>query len=122
MAEWALTALLLPLFTKNSAKAAQALLLLSLQILLRPIRFCLQAPKNRKNAHCDLLNEGKLAAFALTEPGAGSDAGAVSTSAVKDKEAGTYTLNGAKAFITNGGIADTYLVFANTRKPAASAA
>lgn len=43
-----LTALLLPLFTKNSAKAAQALLLLSLQILLRPIRFCLQAPKNRK--------------------------------------------------------------------------
>lgn len=62
------------------------------------------------------MNEGKLAAFALTEPGAGSDAGAVSTSAVKDKEAGTYTLNGAKAFITNGGIADTYLVFANTRK------
>ena len=52
----------------------------------------------------------------LLLPGAGSDAGAVSTSAVKDKEAGTYTLNGAKAFITNGGIADTYLVFANTRK------
>ena len=55
-------------------------------------------------------------AFALTEPGAGSDAGGVATSAVKNKEAGTYTLNGTKAFITNGGIADTYLVFANTRK------
>ena len=76
----------------------------------------LAGTEEQKKAHCDLLNEGKLAAFALTEPGAGSDAGAVSTSAVKDKEAGTYTLNGAKAFITNGGIADTYLVFANTRK------
>ena len=76
----------------------------------------LAGTEEQKKAHCELLNEGKLAAFALTEPGAGSDAGAVSTSAVKDKEAGTYTLNGAKAFITNGGIADTYLVFANTRK------
>lgn len=72
--------------------------------------------EEQKQAHCDLLNDGKLVAFALTEPGAGSDAGGVATSAVKNKEAGTYTLNGTKAFITNGGIADTYLVFANTRK------
>ena len=72
--------------------------------------------EEQKQAHCDLLNDGKLAAFASTEPGAGSDAGGVATSAVKNKEAGTYTLNGTKAFITNGGIADTYLVFANTRK------
>ena len=72
--------------------------------------------EEQKQAQCDLLNDGKLAAFALTEPGAGSDAGGVATSAVKNKEAGTYTLNGTKAFITNGGIADTYLVFANTRK------
>ena len=72
--------------------------------------------EEQKQAPCDLLNDGKLAAFALTEPGAGSDAGGVATSAVKNKEAGTYTLNGTKAFITNGGIADTYLVFANTRK------
>lgn len=72
--------------------------------------------EEQKQAHCDLLNDGKLAALALTEPGAGSDAGGVATSAVKNKEAGTYTLNGTKAFITNGGIADTYLVFANTRK------
>ena len=64
----------------------------------------------------DILNEGGLAAFALTEPGAGSDAGGVSTRAVHDKEKKTYTLNGTKAFITNGGIADIYLIFANTRK------
>ena len=70
----------------------------------------------QKRMWCDILNEGGLAAFALTEPGAGSDAGGVSTRAVHDKEKKTYTLNGTKAFITNGGIADIYLIFANTRK------
>ncbi|BBB92824.1 MAG TPA: acyl-CoA dehydrogenase family protein [Methylomusa anaerophila] len=64
----------------------------------------------------DVLNDGKLAAFALTEPGAGSDAGAVATSAVKDGD--YYILNGTKCFITNGGIADIYIIFANTRKSA----
>ena len=70
----------------------------------------------QKRMWCDILNEGGLAACALTEPGAGSDAGGVSTRAVHDKEKKTYTLNGTKAFITNGGIADIYLIFANTRK------
>ena len=50
------------------------------------------------------------------EPGAGSDAGGVSTRAVHNKEEGTYTLNGTKMFITNGGLAEIFLVFANTRK------
>lgn len=70
----------------------------------------------QKKMYCDVLNNGGLAAFALTEPGAGSDAGSVGTRAVKDKEKGTYTLNGSKIFITNAGIADIFLVFANTRK------
>lgn len=70
----------------------------------------------QKQMYCDVLNNGGLAAFALTEPGAGSDAGGVSTRAVKNKEDGTYTLNGSKIFITNAGIADIFLVFANTRK------
>ena len=70
----------------------------------------------QKKMWCDVLNNGGLAAFALTEPGAGSDAGSVSTRAVHNKEEQTYTLNGTKAFITNGGIADIYLIFANTRK------
>ena len=39
--------------------------------------------EEQKQAHCDLLNEGKLAAFALTEPGAGSDAGGVATSGLE---------------------------------------
>ena len=70
----------------------------------------------QKRMWCDILNEGGLAAFALTEPSAGSDAGGVATRAIHDKENGTYILNGTKAFITNGGIADIYLIFANTRK------
>ena len=52
----------------------------------------------------------KLAAFALTEPEAGSDAGSLKTSAKKVD--GGYILNGTKHFITNGGIADLYTVFA----------
>ena len=74
----------------------------------------LSGSEEQKFEHCNLLNEGGLAAFALTEPNAGSDAGGVSTTAVKDGD--NYILNGSKAFITNAGIADTFLVFANTRK------
>ena len=74
----------------------------------------LSGSEEQKVEHCNLLNEGGLAAFALTEPNAGSDAGGVSTTAVKDGD--NYILNGSKAFITNAGITDTFLVFANTRK------
>ena len=51
-----------------------------------------------------------LAAYALTEPEAGSDAAAIKTSAKKVE--GGYVLNGTKHFITNGGIANVYSVFA----------
>lgn len=70
----------------------------------------------QKQMYCDVLNNGGMAAFALTEPGAGSDAGSVATRAVHNKEEGTYTLNGTKMFITNAGEAEIFLVFANTRK------
>lgn len=70
--------------------------------------------EEQKKNWCDLLNNGGLAAFALTEPNAGSDAGSVATKAVKSGD--KYILNGNKVFITNGGIADTYLVYANVRK------
>ena len=53
-----------------------------------------------------------LGAFCLTEPGAGSDAASLKTRAVPD--GGGYVLNGTKAFITNGGEADIYIVFAKT--------
>lgn len=72
--------------------------------------------EEQKRKMFDALNDGKLAAFALTEPNAGSDAGGVATSAVRDGE--YYVLNGTKCFITNGGISDVYTVFANARKSA----
>lgn len=53
-----------------------------------------------------------LAAFALTEPNAGSDASSIRTRAVRDGD--DYVLNGSKVFITNGGEADVYCVFAVT--------
>lgn len=68
----------------------------------------------QKKMFFDIVNDGGLAAFALTEPGAGSDAGGVVTRAVKDGD--NYILNGNKIFITNAGIADVFLIFANTRK------
>lgn len=76
----------------------------------------LKGTEEQKKYHFNILNEGNFAAFALTEPDAGSDAGSVSTSAVK--EDGHYILNGTKTFITNGGVAEVYIVFANTRKTA----
>ena len=55
-----------------------------------------------------------LGAFALTEPGAGTDASGQQTKAVLVGD--HYVLNGSKIFITNGGQADTYIVFAMTDK------
>ena len=53
-----------------------------------------------------------LGAFAMTEPGAGSDVAAMATRAVREGE--DYVLDGRKAFISNAGIADFYVVFAVT--------
>lgn len=56
----------------------------------------------------------KIGAFGLTEPGAGTDAAGQQTTAVLDGD--NYILNGSKIFITNGGVADTFIVFAMTDK------
>jgi alkylation response protein AidB-like acyl-CoA dehydrogenase len=58
-----------------------------------------------------------IAAFCLTEPGAGSDAASVKTSAVRQGD--HWILNGEKIWITNGGIASFYTVFAKTQDPRA---
>jgi acyl-CoA dehydrogenase len=59
-----------------------------------------------------LASAESLAAFALTEPEAGSDAAAISTEA--RRVSGGYRLHGIKRFISNAGIAEIYLVFAST--------
>ncbi len=56
----------------------------------------------------------KVAAFALTEPGAGSDAAAIKTHAELSADGSHYLINGSKIWITNGGFADVFTVFART--------
>lgn len=69
--------------------------------------------EEQKQKYVPQLATGKyLGAFGLTEPGAGSDAAGLRTTAVKEGD--VYRLNGSKVFITNGGEADTYIVFAST--------
>jgi alkylation response protein AidB-like acyl-CoA dehydrogenase len=69
----------------------------------------------RRRFFAPMLN-GEIGAFGLTEPGAGSDVGAGSTTAVKS--GGDYILNGAKCWITNASFASVHVVFAQTDKAA----
>ena len=62
----------------------------------------------------DIVTPGAVSAFCLTEAQGGSDAGNCKTTAVKVGD--EYVLNGVKTFITNGGIASVYTVFALTEK------
>lgn len=69
--------------------------------------------EEQKQKYLRPMAEGsKIGAYCLTEAGSGSDAGGMKTTAKKDGD--HYILNGSKMFITNGGIADTYIVFAVT--------
>jgi len=69
--------------------------------------------EEQKQKYLRPLAEGtKIGAYGLTEPSAGSDAGSMQTSAKADGD--DYIINGSKIFITNGGIADIYVVFAVT--------
>jgi acyl-CoA dehydrogenase family protein 9 len=69
--------------------------------------------EDQKYKYLPQLATGEMiAAYALTEPGAGSDAAGISTRAVRDEQRGVYILNGSKMWITNGGIADFFTLFA----------
>src|SRR5829696_3869188 len=66
-----------------------------------------------KETYLGMLTEApKVASFCLTEPGAGSDVSGMRTRAVKRGD--KYVINGSKTFITNGGYADWYTVYAKT--------
>jgi acyl-CoA dehydrogenase family member 9 len=74
-------------------------------------------PQQRARYLPKLASGEMIAAFCLTESGAGSDAASIRTRAEKGAD-GTWTLNGEKIWITNGGIADLYTVFARTSSEA----
>ena len=67
-----------------------------------------------------LVNGTQLAAFALTEEQAGSDAANVQTTATPTPDGSAYVLNGEKRYITNGGIAGVLTVMARTPVPGSS--
>ena len=70
-----------------------------------------------KKKYLGMLSESpKLASFCLTEPDAGSDVSGMKTTAVKKGD--KYVINGSKCFITNGGYADWFTVYAKTDKDA----
>src|ERR1700716_1783548 len=69
--------------------------------------------EEQKKRFCPPLASGdKVAAYALSEPGSGSDAAAMKT--VAKRYGDEYVINGSKVFITHGGLADTLVVFART--------
>jgi acyl-CoA dehydrogenase len=70
------------------------------------------AEEQKKKFLVPLTKKMSLTAFCLTEREAGSDAGSVQTRAVRDGD--DFIVNGSKCFITNGGVASLYTVFANT--------
>src|SRR5262252_2066864 len=74
--------------------------------------------EEQKNQYLPKLASGEhVGAFALTEPSAGSDAAAIQTRAEPLPDGSGYVLNGSKIWITNGGFADVFTVFARTSPP-----
>ena len=65
-------------------------------------------PAQKEKYLTPLAKGEKLGAFGLTEPGAGTDAAGQQTTAVLEGD--NYILNGSKIFITNGGVADTFII------------
>ena len=83
------------------------------------INFGTQAQIDRYLARC--MNGDLMAAFALTEPGSGSDAMNIKTTAVLNAEGTHYVVNGAKQWITNAGWAELFILFAKVDGTAFSA-
>ncbi len=70
--------------------------------------------EEQKKKYLPALARGeKIGAYSLTEPGSGTDAGALRTTAVLGED--HYLVNGTKTFVTNGGIADIFVVFLSTK-------
>ncbi|XP_043934017.1 complex I assembly factor ACAD9, mitochondrial isoform X2 [Protopterus annectens] len=71
--------------------------------------------EDQKAKYLPKLASGEhIAAFCLTEPGSGSDAASIQTRATLSEDGKHYILNGSKIWISNGGIADIFTVFART--------
>jgi len=92
---------------------------LGASILSREAVLIAENDEQRRRFFAPML-QGGIGAFGLTEPGAGSDVAAGSTTAVKSGN--DYVINGAKCWITNGSFAKVHVVFAQTDKARAARA
>ena len=99
---------------------ATSSLILSVQSL-GSLPIWLAGTDEQKRKYLPPLARGEqLAAYALTEPGSGSDAGGMRTRAIRHGD--TFVINGSKTFITGGSVADTIVVFARTDQDGQGAA
>lgn len=94
------------------ADAGFAVTMAASNLALKPV--LIAGSEEQKQKCCDIVINGGLGAFGLTEPNAGSDPGAGKTTAVRDGD--EYVLNGRKCFITNAPVADFYIITALTDK------
>ena len=101
--------------TDNGLTFALASQIVSSQVTL--VRFA--TDEQRERWLPGLLNGSMFAALAMTEPGSGSDAFSLQATATKQAD-GTYVLNGHKAYLTFGPVADLCIAFASTRPEAGS--
>lgn len=100
--------------TELAKKCAATAGILSIHTIFASVLLKFGSEEQKKKYLPEVTSGGHLAAFALTEPNAGSDAAAVRTTAVLDEETGEYVSNGTKCFISGGGQAKYLLIFALT--------
>jgi butyryl-CoA dehydrogenase len=98
--------------TEELSKACGGVALAFAGTALGALPILISGSDEQKKQYLPRIAEGAICAFAITEPNAGSDAAGIQTRAVKDGD--EYVLNGTKQWITNGGEAEIYTVFAMT--------
>jgi alkylation response protein AidB-like acyl-CoA dehydrogenase len=104
------------IISEEMAKVSASMALLLIVQSVGTLPLLLFGNDSQKTECCSKIPKDRLImAFCLTEPLAGSDAGSMQMTATK--EGGHYLLNGKKSFVTNGGVADQYVVFAKTNPP-----
>jgi alkylation response protein AidB-like acyl-CoA dehydrogenase len=104
------------IISEEIAKVSASMALLLIVQSVGTLPLLLFGSDFQKTECCSKIPKSHLImAFCLTEPLAGSDVGSMQMTATK--EGSQYLLNGKKSFVTNGGVADKYIVFAKTHPP-----
>ena len=104
------------IISEEIAKVSASMALLVIVQSVGTIPLLLSGSDSQKIEYCSKIPKDRLImAFGLTEPLAGSDVGSMQMTA--KREGNQYILNGKKSFVTNGGVADKYIVFVKTNPP-----